>query len=468
MIKNQNEYEFTLSSMESFEERKVFLTALPYSQNIEIEIDAINEIVSELKQQLELYQAIKSGRTTFHEIESMKSLPIVLVGRRLQLNISQEEMAKHLGLSFEEYIRLENDDFFGIEPIIFQKMIKFLNLENPQCILDRDYNQVVHTVETNLESLNIKPNLLPINLKEVKSLLQRKPSEGSHYVEKIIEFFKRVFSISVGEESNKTRLLSDLAVAFKHKINVDKHNLTITTGYAAYIAGLLLRQWRISDRLSPDPILIRRSIIDKYDVVDFDSCVDFIWNIGIAVIPINIKGSFHGACFNFEEKKAIVLSQQYKSISRWKFDLLHELYHALTMDNTSYIERTEIMYQQDEQEKKASEFACFVVFGQEMDSYLQMVIERSNGQAERIKSSISAIAKKYGIEIGDFANYVAFRISKTPLNFWGVAENLQTDKRDPMVVLLKHLYQNITIGKIDSFEFNILQNAINEGVTFNG
>ena len=144
--------------------------------------------------------------------------------------------------------------------------------------------------------------------------------------------------------------------------------------------------------------------------------------------------------------------------------MLHELYHALTMDYSAYIERTEIMDQDNVEEKTASEFASYVIFGQEMDSFLKLVLERSDGQVERIKNNVISVAQAYGINIDDFSNYIAYRISKRPINFWGVAANLQIDNRNPADILRNYLYTHVNTKIIDSFELDILQKALNREV----
>ena len=40
------------------------------------------------------------------------------------------------------------------------------------------------------------------------------------------------------------------------------------------------------------------------------------------------RGTFHGACWRYEGRNAVVLKQTPKHEARWAFDLLHELFHA--------------------------------------------------------------------------------------------------------------------------------------------
>lgn len=466
MIKSSSEYDLTSSMLKNFEARKAYLIEQPHSKETELEINSINVIVNDLHQQLRLYLAIKTGKVTFDRIETIQDISRVLIGKRIQLNYTQAELAQKLSIDTEEYTSLENNDFYGINLELFNRILDILNLNNPNHILAKDYDQVMLIIEKNIKKLNINTSFLPITLIQIKQLIKDRSNIGSYYIEKIIDSFKQIFSINIDEEITHSQVNSNIAVAFKHRINVDEDNLNITTGYAAYIAGILANQMDSTNNIKADPITIRKNIIEKYGSVTLDTCLDFIWDLNIAVLPLNIHGSFHGACFDYESTKAIVLSQQNRTVSRWKFDLLHELYHALTMDYNAYIERTDIMDQNDEEEKIASKFANYVIFGQEMDSFLQMIVERSESKMERMKNNIISVAKEYKINIDDLANYVAFRISKRPINFWGIAANLQTDKRDPNDILLNHLYKNILINEISPSELEILQKAFNQEVSW--
>jgi Zn-dependent peptidase ImmA (M78 family)/transcriptional regulator with XRE-family HTH domain len=457
MIKNSYEYDITSSILKNFEVRKAYLFEQPHSKETDLEINSIDVIINDLQNQLQLYIDIQSGKVTFDRIETIQDISKVFIGKRIQLNYTQSELSQKLGIDSEEYTILENNDFYGIPLELFNKILDILDLNNPNRILTKDYDQLIPLIEKNIKNLNINTSFLPISLKQVKQLVKDKSSIGSYYVEKVIDSIKQIFSINIDEDITHSQINSNIAVAFKHRININEDNLTTTTGYAAYIAKILANQMNSTINIKADPILIRTDIINKYGSVNLDTCLDFIWNLNIAVLPLNMHGSFHGACFDFESTKVIVLSQQNKTVSRWKFDLLHELYHALTMNYVAYIERTDIMDQNDGEEKLASEFASYVIFGQEMESLLQMILERSESKIEQIKKNIISVSEEFEINLDDLANYVAFRISEVQINLWGVAANLQTDKRDPVDILINNLYKNVIINEISPFELEILQ-----------
>lgn len=464
MIKNLSEYILTSSTLNEFKKRKSFLERQPPTDTTILEINGIIAIINDLSEQIYYYENIKNGTILFKSLESFQDLPTILIGKRIQLNISQEDMAKKLGLDSLQYISLENNDFYGIDTKLFTNILKILGIDNPNQILTKDYKTLIPIIEDNLKELDKSSSFISVTIKSIKENFKKKSTLTNYYIEKIIEQFKEAFSIDIQEKITPSKMNTSLAVAFKHTINVNESNLNLSTTYAAYTARVIVKQMKPSIKCKADPITIRREILKNYKSITLDSCLDFIWKLNIAVIPLNMHGSFHGACLDFDGTKAIILSQQNKSVSRWKFDLLHELYHALVMDYSIYIERTDIMYQDNQEEKQASEFASYVIFGQEMESILALILEQSGGHMELVKNITDSIAKEFDINLDDLANYVAFRISKRPYSFWGAARNLQSDLRNPVDILLDRLSKEIHAVDLSSFEFNILQTIFNQEV----
>lgn len=468
MIKNLSEYNLTSSTLNDFKKRKLFLEKQMSADNVQLEIDGIIAISDELHQQIKQYENIVNKKTVFNAIESLQELPTTLIGKRIQLNISQEEMALKLKMDTSQYIELEKNDFYEIDREHFEKILDILELDNPHQILTKDYSALMPIIESNLRKLDSKASFIANAIKPIKELLNTKSSLTNFNIERLIQQFKEVFLLNIHEEIEPSKMQNSLAVAFKHKINVNDNNLNLSTAYAAYVARVITKQMKNSKNCKADPIAIRQFLLKEYSDVSLEACVDFIWKLNIAVIPLNIHGSFHGACLDFDETKAIVLSQQNKTISRWKFDLLHELYHALVMEYSLYIERTDIMDQNEDEEKQASEFASYVIFGQEMESVLELILSKSGGHMSLVKDSTISVADEFNLNVDDLANYVAFRISKGGLNFWGTAMNLQKDRRNPMDILLTYLRNEINIVHINSFELEVLQTVFNQEVILLG
>lgn len=463
MIKNSKEADITKAIIANFNERLCSLSSINNpSETVEIEIISILSMIEDLKSQLKLYEDTVNNKILYTSVNSLNDLPIIIIGKRLQLGVSQRDFADMIGISEDNYLQLENNDFYNISPEILNIIISILGIQNNGIIFD---NNSYDKIERNIKLLNIENDLLeqviPISFKEISNAIKSKKNEALYLLEKFVESFKALFHLDLRTEITNKDLTESFAVAFKRRINMNVNNLTFVTTYAAQVSQIISKQLTFpSCKINADPIEIRSEIIKLYQNVSFDSCLEYIWSLNIGILPLSLKRGFHGACFDFVEKKVIVLNQQNKTVSRWKFDLLHELYHALTMVYNAYIEQNDIIYQLGDEETNASNFASFVIFGCEVDAYLELVLERSEAKVQFLKSSIVSVAAEYNLNIDDFSNYVAFRIRGQDINAWGTAANLQTDRRSPVDISRDFLLSKIGYNSINKEDMLILQTAL--------
>lgn len=435
------------------------------SDAVSSEILAIEAMIDDLNAQIKWYDEVIEGKITFNSVSSLADIAVVIVGKRLQLKISPSDLARVIGISEDAYLDLENDDFYGIQSSLLSKIFGFLNINNPDNVLNKDSVEHIDVVEKNLQLLKINKSfisqIMPVTLEDVKVAIDTGKSEANFLFERFIEAFKNYFSIDLSASISKETITNSFAVAFKRRVNTNADNLNFTSSFAAHVAWILAKQLKgFSKTLRADPISIRSNIIKLSGEVSLESCLDYIWDLNIAVLPLDIKKGFHGACFDFDDRKVIVLNQQTDTVSRWKFDLLHELYHAFTMNYNAYIERVDIMQQNDSEEKNASDFASFVIFGQEIDSFIKIVLERSNGNAELIKNSIIDVAHQFKLNVDDFSNYVAYRISTRSISFWGTAANIQIDRRSAKEMVTDYLLKKLDYNSINANDLFVLQRSL--------
>ena len=159
----------------------------------------------------------------------------------------------------------------------------------------------------------------------------------------------------------------------------------------------------------------------------------------MVVLPLRDRGTFHGACWRYEGRNAIVLKQNVEARSRWLFDLLHELFHAGQRPESETLEVIEADETSDErrnsdEEIAASQFAGDVVLDGKAESLAQACVHAAKNSVERLKSVVPKIAAQHGVGVGALANYLAFRLSWQGVNWWGAAANLQADDGDPWTI----------------------------------
>ncbi len=470
MIKNLNELNITKKMISSFEERLSQLVLLEdQSITISSEIFAIKAIIRDLNSQINWYTDTINAKISFDSVNNLSEIPVTIIGKRLQLNILTNDLANELGISEDDYIALEENDFYGINPSLLNNIFKFLNIKNKGNVLNENSIKYMDIVEKNLEQLKINKlfisQIMPVTLEDVKIAIKFAKSEANFLFERFVDTFKNYFFIDLRANLSKESIANSFAVAFKRRVNVNADNLNFTTSFAAHTAWIVAKQMKsLSKTMRADPISIRSSILSRSGEISLESCLDYIWDLDIAVLPLDIKRGFHGACFDFEDRKVIVLNQQTDTISRWKFDLLHELYHALTMDYSAYIERVDIMQQNDEEEKKASDFASFVIFGQEMESFVKIVLEQSKGNVQLIKNNLIHVAQHFKLNVDDFSNYVAYRISTRLISFWGTASNIQIDRRSARELTKNYLLNKLDYSSINANDLYVIQKSLLERV----
>jgi Zn-dependent peptidase ImmA (M78 family) len=201
-------------------------------------------------------------------------------------------------------------------------------------------------------------------------------------------------------------------------------------------------------------------------VFDLQGLLNYSWEIGICVLPLNDPGVFHGAAWNIDGVRVVVIKQNTKFHARWIFDLLHEVYHALAhLDNpnSTIVETQEINPFNDtelDEEKEANTFSHQVLFADRSEDVLNQCVQRTGGKMERLKTVVQNVARAENIREDILANFVAFRLSLDNQNWWGAASALQITNPDPFTLASEVLKKNISTKEMNEMEFNLLQMAI--------
>lgn len=117
MIANERQYRITKAAAERFEE------ALAKGQEQRSDLDprlqqamreGIESQLEELREQLAEYDALRSGRVTVLELNSLKELPEALIRARIASGLSQKQLAERLGMKEQQLQRWESTRYAGI------------------------------------------------------------------------------------------------------------------------------------------------------------------------------------------------------------------------------------------------------------------------------------------------------------------------------------------------------------------
>ena len=120
MIKNERQYRITRAQAEKFaralaqmkERAGEDASVDPVLQ--EAMTNALGSQLADLRQQLEDYEALRSGERKVFESASFGELPRALIQSRIALGLSQKELAKRLGLKEQQIQRYEATRYAGV------------------------------------------------------------------------------------------------------------------------------------------------------------------------------------------------------------------------------------------------------------------------------------------------------------------------------------------------------------------
>jgi len=238
--------------------------------------------------------------------------------------------------------------------------------------------------------------------------------------------------------------------------------------YAYYIA-------KIVTNLNIEPPLLeypgdlkefKTTFYKKYPSLSLENLINYSWDLGISVIPLNDEGVFHGASWNIGGKHIIVLKQKNQAHARWIFDLLHELYHVfvhLENENTSVVETEELNpFANNEtiEEREANAFADQFIFDHHAESIVQKALETANYKLDQLKKATVVISKETGIGADFISNYLAFRLQMNDKNWWGTANSLQIINPDPFTITKTILNKRVSNETLNTIDKNLLISAL--------
>ena len=204
------------------------------------------------------------------------------------------------------------------------------------------------------------------------------------------------------------------SVKFKVEPNRNPNKINVYSTYARFLAGVLIEYANnLPDKNIPaNAVAMRKAIVDSYGSINLENTLNFAWDCGVIVFPLNEKGNFHGACIRIKGRNVVILNPRKRFFATWLFDLLHELSHAGQEPNkesfgaieeiaTSHKRRT------SKEEIFANDFANAVIFGKEAKNLLNQCINQADGQLDLLKKAIPKVARENQVMVGALANYIA-------------------------------------------------------------
>jgi transcriptional regulator with XRE-family HTH domain/Zn-dependent peptidase ImmA (M78 family) len=478
MIKNERQYRITKAQVDRFSDAIKHVEASSDSGIDPIlkraEVAALESQHKDLLDEVLAYEALQAGSAQVVEVESFDEIPSALIRARIASGLSQKDLAARLGLKEQQVQRYEATDYSGASFSRLSEVVKALGVSVREDIFVPSEQLSIKGFLARLESLGlnkqfVKQRLLTdANIEQVESRGQ----SISDVVFRTASALRRMFGWSLAEVLGPSQPQLDLAIAgaarFKLPARVADRSLGAYTIYAHHLSQLALDATPgLASRPIPrDPMEISNSIRSQYGVLNFKSALEYVWGLGVVVLPLDDPGAFHGACWRIGGRNVIVLKQRTKSEARWLFDLLHELWHAgeepeLSERTVLELPETDPDRRNGDEEKKASRFAGNVVLDGRAEELIAALIKETGGEIPLFKSALPKIAKRENVSTDSLAYYLAFRLSLQGENWWGTANNLQTTG-DPWTISRDAFLIRSSISKLNPVDGGLLVRALEE------
>ncbi len=446
MIKNDRQYRITKAQADKF---ALALTEFAersskdkhmHPLQRQAQIASLQSQLDDLRTQLEEYDALRSGRYRVFELESFEELPRVLIQARIASGLSQKELAERLGLKEQQIQRYEATEYASASFERLKEIIAALGIKVQEHVLLPRTHLSFTTLLKRLREVGLDRDFVTKRLIPPALLAHLQGDIKEEELDKLVlraaSIIGRVFDWKPASLFEAVPLQLDTtmvgATRYKKAARTDERRASAYTVYAHFLALLVLEA---TSELPKQPIPteaseVRKAVLSAYGSLTFKHVLDYVWSLGIPVLPLNDPGAFHGACWRVDGRNIIVLKQQTMSEAHWLFDLLHELRHvgeAPEHNEFEVIESSEIAQKQRQsrEEQVASRFAGGVLLDGRSEELVEKCVQAAQGSVERLKTVVPKIAEQENVPVDSLANYMAFRLSLQGLNWWGTANNLQ-------------------------------------------
>ena len=479
MIKNDRHYRITKTQAERFREAIEELDRAAPDNSVDpvlqrAEIEGLRSQLADLETELRDYEDLRSGRRPVATARSLEDLPRALVEARIAAGLTQEDLALRLGLKPQQVQRYEATDYQGASLARIAEVAGALRLAAPNELVALGPDTSVRGLMGRLKGVGLTRDFI------VRRLLPRRPvtrdeEDGTEDVSKVgleaAEALNHVYGWTPAALFGPDPLALPTGAAatgrFQLPSRVRAAGLGAYVVYAHYLALLALDTTAHLEAkpLPTSPEQLRAAILHAYGEINFATVLEYIWSLGVPVLPLNDPGQFHGACWRVSNRNVIVLKQKTNSSARWLHDLLHEYWHAAHephLEEHPIIEESELSVSRraSADERSASRFAGDVVLAGQAEELAELSVAAAGGSVERLKHAVRSVATDAHVPLDALANYMAFRLSLQGINWWGAATNLQAEtplpSRSPRDLLLR----SAEFGRLNPTDRDLLLRAL--------
>lgn len=461
MIKNERQFKHTRTQVQRFEQALADLrgrdTTDVHPVQHDLELRSATSVIAELEDSMRAYEHLRDGKTAPAAITDVASIPRALVEHRIAAGLTQRQLAERLGLKEQQIQRYEAEDWATASLSRLTQVAEALGLGSRiSGASNTDFTNVRRTV-----------GRVGIDRDFLLRRLAPSPEDGLAAVVDLTARLNRVYGWTPAEIVKGTvREPEPLLAAASFKLPKG-HNAARTNAYTVYSHYLALQALAATPHLEPkpipsDPADLRRLLDDGSGTITYDRALDVSWSLGVIVMPLADPGTFHAVLWRHQNRNVVILKQQNRLVSRWLFDLLHELRHAAEDPNEPTYAVLDGDGEPDDDEYVANDFAGAVLLDGRADELAQQVVRASRGSVEALSRVVPDIAAKNNVATGDLAHYIAYRLSVDDVNWWGAATNLQPRGGDPWQMAAERFFQEVDLRLLNPIDRDLLVQAVSD------
>ena len=442
------------------------------------QLEAMESQLAELREELKDYEDLRCADLSVISVASLDELAHGLIRARIAARLSQRALAQRLELKEQQIQRYEAERYASAS---YQRLC-----------------EVAHALGVRIENEILLP-VVPVSFEGLLAKVSQVGLSREFVVGRLLSSADAAIADGeVPDESNDQRLTAKAAAVLGRVFGWSRDNIFraqalstpwkaaaaarfkmpkgrredgagLFATYANHLAVVAIRGMADCPKktIPTDPTEMRKRILARRTGRDdLRTVLHTVWDLGVVVLPLRGKGAFHGACWRYEGRNAIVLKQTSKQEARWIFDLLHELFHAGQQPEQKTLERVEAKAtsterRESDEEIAASQYAGNVMLDGRADDLAEECVAMAQTMVPRLKRTVPKVARMRGVSVGALANYLAFRLSWQGFNWWGTAANLQRGDSDPWTIARDVFVERHPYRIDDEVDRALLDRALN-------
>ena len=463
MIKNRRQFIVSNARMNQLRKAISQLSGTPMDPGLhpqlrDLEVAALRSQLEDIQAEVSDYLELVESPPATIKVESLHELPRSLIRARIASGLTHQALADRLGLKAQAIQRYEATDYASANFLRLTEVADALGVQVRQ-ELHLDHGLSGPAVVRRLREAGVNTRLLE---RRFLSAGDSTSDLGPDQVSRLVHDVQRVFKFSTADLRSSDPLTPDirpqLAASFKKPVNANDEAVRAYIVYAHYLAMQV--SGLVTQPFVPPPSDWRdtRAELIKVGGVNLRSAVNYAWDLGMAVVPLQDRISIHGAFWNFGDRAAIIVKQGMRTTSRWLVDLLHELYHAAT-EPDGVVELASVV--DEDIEELANEYAAAVALGGRAEELFEAAVNEANGKLPFLKRSVQVIAAKENVPLGVFANVLAWRLMPEH-DWWGAAANLQVGEDDPWEIVRDVMLERVDLSQLPEPDQRLVMAALRD------